>query len=85
MFQRYMTVGYKGTGAETVNSVFFLFVCLFVFYSELTALLTMKLFDNESALTEQLANVEFQELVRGTSVKYSNEESQKRDGQKQTK
>ena len=46
MFQKYMIVGYKGTGTETINNI-----CMFT-DSELTALLSMEAFDKDNALPE---------------------------------
>ena len=60
MFRKYMTVGYKGTGAETINNV-----CMFT-DSELTALLSMEAFDEESALPEPLSKTEIYNQLRAT-------------------
>ena len=47
-FQHYMNVGYKGTGSESVNHV-----CLFN-DAELTALLTLETFTDETQLPDAL-------------------------------
>ena len=58
LFHQYITAGYKGTGAETVNHV-----CLFT-DSELTALLTMTYFNDESPLPDLLPKVDIYEQLR---------------------
>ena len=58
MFQKYKTLGYKGTGTENVNHI-----CLLT-DAELTAVCTLSQFDDSTVIPEPLPQLELYQLLR---------------------